>query len=319
MDDAVHELENDLAAMREARVKLGILHRDLNLPAEVSTGLQEIDGILRTRDTELIAWLDAQPPVIAPSTPILTPKVPPDPFPKLAGYTLSDDFTGTTLDLTKWQPNMGDRTYGPWRNRGALPAPLSGMNSGGFDAEYFDPTNVIVNNGLTIRAMRSTAQPGYTWSSGCIRSHDLFTHGMFQIIAKVPSGAGMWAGAWFLDGGGEIDLQESGYGNTAAPNNRIMAINLHTGGNGQRTIDTGIDLSQDFHLYELEYKPGSSLTYYLDGKQVGQYTANVPIGAYEVIIDLQCAQGSLGWHPVVDASTPSPSDLMVEGVRIWTP
>jgi beta-glucanase (GH16 family) len=81
------------------------------------------------------------------------------------------------------------------------------------------------------------------------------------------SRSGAWAGLWFLEGGGEIDLVESGYTGLGSDKvNRVMASNLHTSGNSQKLYDTGVDLSADYHVYGMDYKPGKSVTIYFDGK-----------------------------------------------------
>ena len=179
---------------------------------------------------------------------------------------------------------------------------------------------IVANDGLlTISAMRDTSQPGYLWASGCIRTTATVVpaaHCYVQVRAKVPSGAGMWAGIWMLDtnGGSEIDILESGYGLGSTPTNR----DVHDTGDAQSIYTAPEDLSLDFHVYACEYLPGQLVRFYLDGVLIATYTQDVPTGAYELIVNLQVAQGSTGWHPIVTQATPSPETLSVSGVEVWT-
>lgn len=230
-----------------------------------------------------------------------------------------DRFLSPTLDSQKWIPQIADQ-FGIWRKN--VPAPFSAPDMGGFDAEFFDPAQVITGSGLKIRAQRDNRFSGYSWRSGCITTHGLFKFqgGYVQIRAKMPdSSSGMWGGLWFLEGGGEIDLQESGYttGNGAALVNNMLAMNLHSGSNSQKIVNTGVDLSSDYHVYGMEYVPGVSVRMYLDGALKAEYTQNVPTGAYTILINLQVAQKTAGWHSVANAATPSPSILEVSDVQVY--
>ena len=112
----------------------------------------------------------------------------------------------------------------------------------------------------------------------------------------------MWADFWFLEGGGEIDLQEAGYLLGSANVNNVLAMNYH-GGGSQVIVNTGVDLSADYHVYGMEYIPGQSIKMYLDGVLRATYTENIPTGAYEIIIALEVAgPQAAGWHTVAGSS-----------------
>jgi hypothetical protein len=122
------------------------------------------------------------------------------------------------------------------------------------------------------------------------------------------------------DGGPEIDLDESGYiGCGASAVNRCMATHMQSPGNAQHLVDTGVDLSAGYHIYGMEYKPGQSVTMYLDGRKISQDTTNIPTGAYEIIITNTIAENALGWHTLTNNSTPQPLNLKVAEVQVWQP
>jgi len=268
-----------------------------------------------------------------------------------AGYTASqllfnEQFTSPSLDTSKWNPWMGDDQYGRWSNKGQLPSPYSALNCGNaqcsdaFSIPYYDPYpyghNVKIdtphlvggNGNLAIIARPSDkySGQGYKWATAAISSYGKMyvpaAGGYVQIHAKMPDMRyGAWPSLWLLSKGGpEIDMQEGGY--TKGTNvNRNIAINFHGSGSSQQVIDTGVDLTADYHNYGLEYNPGKWLKFYLDGKLLGTYTQSIPTNApYQIIIDMEFAnQYTNGWHTVADiANHPGPFQLDVDNVQIYS-
>jgi len=194
--------------------------------------------------------------------------------------------------------------------------------------EYYDPypqqgTNTtglhtVTGNGLRIIATPSNRFPGYRWASGAVTTKGLFSFsgGYVQIRAKMPnSSSGMWACLWFLDGGSEIDLQESGSTLGSANPNHVLAMTYH-GGGSQVPVNTGVDLSAAYHTYGLEYIPGHSIKMYLDGALEATYTQNIPTGAYEILMNLQVAGSqAAGWHTV--AGNSGQFELDVSEVQVY--
>lgn len=257
-------------------------------------------------------------------------------MPAPTGYALSEQtfrepFSGTTLDTSVWQANMGDANYGTWQDSGKLPGAYSAVsNDGGgtaFNSEYGDPAEVLVNYGLKLKAESSNlfaAQSNglqyYTWKAGYLRTvnQSFFSRGYIQILVKQPdSSAGMWPALWFLNGEGEIDLQEGGYTGGTGPNYN-MSSHVHTAGNSQTIVDTGIDLSAGYHIYGVEYIPGVSVKTYLDGTLIATFTSNIPTSAYELIMVNTIANANAtGWHSVLGGGTLDPNELDIAEVQMY--
>jgi beta-glucanase (GH16 family) len=100
------------------------------------------------------------------------------------------------------------------------------------------------------------------------------------------------------------------------------AWNLHTpsatfGG----VTNAGTNLTSGYHIYGMNWVPGQSITWYLDGRPVGWLTSAetpIPNEPMELILDLQVANGTASaWRTADDASTPSPSTMEVAEVQVY--
>jgi beta-glucanase (GH16 family) len=257
----------------------------------------------------------------------------PGSMPAPAGYAtklFDDTFAGTRLDRTKWNTYITSRAANgwPWNANGFGG---SGMNGGGLNAEYFSPSQVAVDNGLSLSAVRRSVRAGTTWTSGVLTTYGKFEFdgGYVQIKAKMPAGAGMWPGLWMLPGPGagngdnfEVDMFEGNYLMRGASPNDVDAWHLHTpSGMAGGLADTGVDLAAGYHVYGLRWVPGKSITWYVDNKVVGSLTSAqsaIPNEPMELILDLQVADNAAsGWITTAGASTPSPSTLQVAEVQVY--
>jgi hypothetical protein len=262
--------------------------------------------------------------------------------------TFEDKFDSSVLDSNSWNPWMGEAQYGRWGDSGALPSPYGAMNNCPGDScasanslDYSDPypsgyaTNTSGDHLITGSGLRCIATTsghfssiGYSWATCTISSYDKVTlpatgTTYIQFHAKMPdSRYGAWAGLWFLNGGSEIDLQESGtcsgcQGSATA--NQILA--MHNWNDGTHILyNTGVDLTAAYHTYALEYCPGSSIKMYFDGTLQLTSTTSVPTGAYTVIIGNDIANPSVasGWHTVADPTNhPGPFELDIDDIQIY--
>jgi len=245
-----------------------------------------------------------------------------------AGYTsqqmiFDDQFSGTSLDTTKWNTYMGAQGV-VWNNSGSLPSPYSGPNvpGDGYEAAMFGPSQVAVNNGLTLTAQRNTNgyASTYPWISGVVTTEGKFTlptGGWYvQVKAKMPDQSqGMFPAIWFLPGvsgtpPNEFDGYEGGLLGGSPPNQQGHSVYFANQGAQPGLWNTGVDVTAGYHVYGYQFIPGHSITDYLDGRQVWQVdeSSGITITAepYEIILSLEVVtQKASWWHTVTTSSTPS--------------
>ena len=192
--------------------------------------------------------------------------------------SVSDEFNGTSLDLTKWN-NLGlDGNYhGEWKGR----AP-----------SQYNPANVAVKDGfLTIS---SKWDPDFNFSdalfngtaygkpapvtTGAIVTKTKFKHGYLEMRCKAADGP-VSSSFWTTGKDGEIDVFEH-FGNN--PGNPNSAHRYHTSFHdwrkgsptfGKRIWENdhrlGFKVAADFHVYGLDWTPGR-LSIYVDGRLINQ-------------------------------------------------
>jgi beta-glucanase (GH16 family) len=266
------------------------------------------------------------------------------------GYTSSDlifndSASGTSINSSLWNTFITAAGSGnvPWNSNGAGGSGLAGSYPI-YDAEYDLPGQVTEGNGLIDIRATETPTAGildgspytFPFASGVVCTYGKFefTGGYVQIEAKMPAGDGMWPGLWMLPGSGangisdgntyEIDIFEGGaVSNVGGPSSNVYAWHLHTpeGVYGADT-DTNVNLTTSYNTYGLNWVPGQSITWYLNGNVVGTLTsaqATIPTVPMELIMNLQVANSNTSsWHTVYDSSTPATSDMLVSGVQVYS-
>jgi len=190
------------------------------------------------------------------------------------GYELvwNDEFSGNSLDTTKWNYDRGTGAqYG-----------LNGW--GNNELQYYTvdrPTNVRVDNGMLVIEAHKENYKGMGYTSGRINTAGKgdWKYGRFEIKARLPEGRGTWPALWMLPtmenmqwpDDGEIDIMEHvGYNQ-----NNIIAT-IHTGAynhmDGTQISDSiKVDNAAGyFHRYALEWTP-EKLTWFVDGKKIHEF------------------------------------------------
>jgi len=241
--------------------------------------------------------------------------------------------------LANWNPYITSKAANGWPWNAKTQTGCSG--GGQYDAEVFCPSQVAVgHSGLQIHAIRATTtgevngDTTATWKSGVVCSYGKkeFQGGYIQLRAKLPAGDGFWAGFWLLPGATsgattddfEIDIFEQGFfltdGKKGTPA-RNYAWHLH---HGYTTVDgnvkaLNVDLTAGYHDYAVEWVPGKRVTWYLDGKLVGQITSAkfaIPNEPMELILSLGVSNSKASsWRtvygPHLQRGTLSISELQV--------
>jgi beta-glucanase (GH16 family) len=265
-----------------------------------------------------------------------------------SGYTtseleFSDTASGGSISSSNWNTyitsNAAQGTA--WNSNGAGGSTPAGSDPD-YDGEYDLPGQVSEGNGvIDIRATETPTNGEldgtptvFPWASGALSSYGKFQFdgGYVQIEAKMPAGSGMWPGLWMLPGPGgtqgdnyEIDLFEGGYndGGPGTPYTDMYSWHLHTA-NGTYGADspTTTNLTTSFNTYGLKWIPGQSITWYLNGNQIGTLTsaqASIPNEPMELIMNLQVATSATSaWHSLVNSSTPTTNDMLVSDVQVYS-
>lgn len=187
-------------------------------------------------------------------------------IPGYEGYELvwSDEFYGNDLALSNWEYMIGDGcSYGicGWGNN---------------ELEYYRAENVSVQDGKLIIEAKEENFGGKQFTSGRLRTYNKqdFLYGRIDASIKIPTGGGMWPAFWMMPtdsvyGGwaasGEIDIMES------CNETDFIGGTIHYGGQWPDNVHSGgtyspggVDFSQDFHVYSLEWEP-DVMRWYVDG------------------------------------------------------
>ncbi len=241
----------------------------------------------------------------------------------------SDDFDapdGTPVDANKWTHETG------------------GNGFGNQELEYYtdDPANSQQMGGnLVITATKDGAASHTCWNGACqftsarlvTSSHYTTTYGKIEARLKTPAGKGVWPAFWMLGDNldvvswptcGELDIMEA-IGSDPA----VLHGSMHGPGYSGATpltastkLTSGANLSDDFHIYSIEWAP-NVVRFYLDNQLYETRTpADMPKGAIWVydhpfFIILNVAVGG-SWPGSPDATTPIPAKMLVDYVRVYS-
>ena len=234
----------------------------------------------------------------------------------------SDEFDGNELNEDNWSFQIGN----------GCPQ-LCGW--GNNELQYYTDRdeNIGISNGLLTITGRQESFAGSDYTSARIRSINKldFCMGRVEARMKVPAGQGYWPALWMLPSetyygswptSGEIDIMEVSGNNTDDVVGTIhfgplWPENQYTG--NSYTV-TGPDLSEEFHLYEIEWSE-NELKWYVDGILYSTKTPDDLYGNpwnfdrnFHLIINLAIG----GWFPgFPDGSTEFPGTLEVDYVRVY--
>jgi beta-glucanase (GH16 family) len=254
----------------------------------------------------------------APTNP---PAKPADPSFPATRLVFSDEFNGTSgtkVDQSKWTIDSG-----------------TGQN--GEQQYYTNGDNAAMDGqGHLVMTARKENVGGRSYTSHRMNTGGKFTfqYGRVEARVKVPKGQGFWPAFWmmgadFLTGrpwpyNGEVDIMEV-LGKDTFTSYSTLHAPMYNGGGGYGSpykAAGNADLSADFHTWAAEWD-SKGIKFFLDNTQVFyaskdtvENTRGAWIYDHPFYIILNLAVGG-DWPGPVDASTPFPSQMLVDYVRVY--
>jgi beta-glucanase (GH16 family) len=246
-----------------------------------------------------------------------------------AGYTLiwSDEFNGRNGSL----PDPAKWTYD-----------IGGSGWGNHELEYYTNRreNARIEDGKLVITAREEPYNGpdgaeFDYTSARLKTQGLFSqaYGRFEARIKLPAGQGLWPAFWMLGDNfgsagwpkcGEIDIMENvgkepgvNHGSLHAPSSTATTSDL----TATITLPAGQKLSDDFHVYAIDWEP-EAIRFYLDANLYATFSAaQWPRGGtwvfdHRFFLILNVAVGG-DWPGSPDDTTEFPQTMLVDYVRVY--
>ena len=237
--------------------------------------------------------------------------------------TFADDFTGRSLDRSKWS---------------VMTTATTGFTHA-YECYVDDPSTVAVLNGslrLTARELESPQPCGALfvspYQSGMVHTKDLFaqTYGRFQARIKFPRGRGFHSAWWmwpsdevYGERSGEVDIAEhyGSYPSIVSPYVHIKDGRTERGDGAYCNVNWA---ESTFHTYTVEWLPLEGFRFLYDNRvcmtfndwDPGLLLAHPQPFDQPFFLILTLA---LDWgENSVTASTPFPANMWVDYVRAWS-
>ena len=247
----------------------------------------------------------------------------------LENYTLiwSDEFNGkngSLPDPSKWTYDIG------------------GSGWGNHELEYYTNRreNARIEDGKLVITARQEPYRGpngaeFDYTSARLKTQGLFSqaYGRFEARIKLPAGQGIWPAFWMLGDNigsagwpkcGEIDIMEN-VGKEPGTNHGSLHAPSSTAATSDMTatiaLPTSQKLSDDFHVYAVEWEP-DAVRFYLDVNLYATFkSADWPAGGrwvfdHRFFLILSVAVGG-DWPGPPDDTTEFPQTMLVDYVRVY--
>lgn len=196
----------------------------------------------------------------------------------------SDDFSGGTLDTSKW-------------DIAARSAPCAKICDG-----FYSPKNIDLSQGmLRLSLAQERGKSGRVINTGAeIKSKALFGYGKFSYTMRVATtsstadgkgapASGSVSAGWNYTGNSETEIDFEILG--GEPDNVYMtsynnANNVKKSpAHNQQNVMSVVNLADGFHTFVFVWKP-KSIEFYIDGKYIATHTKNVPSTPANIVVNL---------------------------------
>jgi beta-glucanase (GH16 family) len=237
----------------------------------------------------------------------------------------SDEFDGTSLDLTKWSYETG------------------GGGFGNQEKQYYTnrPENLRFENGSLVIEAKKEVYSGNNYTSARINTRDkvAYAYGKFEARISLPSGKGTWPAFWMMGSSityarwplcGEIDIMEH-----IGSQPTMLSHATHTyekngsKGNNWSARKYLDNLEGNYHTYAIEWEEKANegddnMSFYIDGvksatiweQHVNSDDKMWPFKS-DFFVILNLAIGGTMGGTVDDASFNNPVLMKVDYVRIY--
>jgi beta-glucanase (GH16 family) len=249
-----------------------------------------------------------------------------------------------TFDVLVWADEFavdGPLDTAKWWQQHQLPNGTSWYNG---EIQHYTnrDTNAYIQGGsLHLSAYKETfTDQGQTkdYTSARLNSKFAFTYGRVEIRAQLPTGTGTWPALWMLGQNitepgaywqtqgyatqpwpqcGEIDIMEH------VSNEYMTHGAVHWENNGHTYIGNGYNTDPtQYHVYGIIWEE-NLIRWYVDGVQFYQFSVQASNNSddafrHPMFLLLNLAVGG-NWPGYPDATTPFPSSMLVDYVRVYQP
>lgn len=211
----------------------------------------------------------------------------------------SDEFNGSTLDLSKWKSGR---------------LPWGGQHHTDQYSSYITSADSYVQDGsLWLRCRKATGAEfgGYPWSEGFVYTDGItnFTYGYVEIRARFATGKGTWPAFWMLSWGWPPEFDIAEYFGSDDRMHMGLCYGSSATWNSSNFYSQGVG---SWHSYGLEWGPGYAI-WYRDGVvRKSIYGSYVPSQAMYIILNS-------GMTYDYDDTTPAPNYSEIDGCRLYDP
>ncbi|MDR3708718.1 MAG: family 16 glycosylhydrolase [Capsulimonadaceae bacterium] len=162
--------------------------------------------------------------------------------------TFDDEFNGNTLDASRWKSAAGGDSWGDL-----------------LSSRW--PENITVSGGMMRIVTRKEDRGGKHWTSGNVATRAFRqAYGYFEARYRYAGASGLnnafWTTADLNGKHFEIDFNEGHY-----PDEICTSLHQKDARDQSAATHTGLDLSQDFHVYGCQWNE-HDVTFYFDGKEI---------------------------------------------------